>query len=123
MSLRSTLFSVGLTCVATFAMAQSPSAPLTIVVPYPAGGPLDTSARIVAEGAAAQLGSITVENKPGAGGSTGADQVAKATDLHTFGVMNNSQLTIARLLSCMTRPVIWLMVTWSPTFMARSKRM
>ena len=78
MSLRSTLFSVGLTCVATFAMAQSPSAPLTIVVPYPAGGPLDTSARIVAEGAAAQLGSITVENKPGAGGSTGADQVAKS---------------------------------------------
>ncbi len=65
MSLRSTLLSVGLTCAATFAMAQSPSAPLTIVVPYPAGGPLDTSARIVAEGAAAQLGSITVENKPG----------------------------------------------------------
>ena len=78
MSLRSTLLSVGLTCAATFAMAQSPSAPLTIVVPYPAGGPLDTSARIVAEGAAAQLGSITVENKPGAGGNTGADQVAKS---------------------------------------------
>ena len=37
-----------------------------------------TSARIVAEGAAAQLGSITVENKPGAGGNTGADQVAKS---------------------------------------------
>lgn len=48
------------------------------MVPYPAGGPLDISARIVAEGAAAQLGAITVENKPGAGGNTGADQVAKA---------------------------------------------
>ena len=78
MSLRSTLFSTLLAGAATVALAQNPSAPLTIVVPYPAGGPLDTSARIVADGAAAQLGSITVENKPGAGGNTGADQVAKA---------------------------------------------
>lgn len=77
MSLRSTLISVGLACATTLALAQSPSAPLTIVVPYPAGGPLDISARIVAEGATG-LGSITVENKPGAGGSTGADLVAKA---------------------------------------------
>lgn len=75
---RRSLFSVGLLCAASAALAQSPSAPLTIVVPYPAGGPLDTSARIVAEGAAAQLGPITVENKPGAGGNTGADRVAKA---------------------------------------------
>ena len=78
MSLHSTLFSTLLAGAATVALAQNPSAPLTIVVPYPAGGPLDTSARIVADGAAAQLGSITVENKPGAGGNTGADQVAKA---------------------------------------------
>ena len=69
MSLRSTLFSTLLAGAATVALAQNPSAPLTIVVPYPAGGPLDTSARIVADGAAAQLGSITVENKPGAGGN------------------------------------------------------
>ena len=62
---------------ATPALAQNPAAPLTIVVPYPAGGPLDISARIVAEGTT-QLGPITVENKPGAGGNTGADQVAKA---------------------------------------------
>ena len=79
MSLRSLLFGVGLACLAASALAQNPSAPLTLVVPYPAGGPLDTSARILAEGAAAQLGAITVENKPGAGGNTGADQVAKAS--------------------------------------------
>lgn len=78
MSLRSTLFSVALAMAATAAMAQTPSAPMTIVVPYPAGGPLDTSARIIAEGAAAQLGAIKVENKPGAGGGTGADLVAKS---------------------------------------------
>ncbi|RQO82491.1 tripartite tricarboxylate transporter substrate binding protein [Acidovorax sp. FJL06] len=78
MSLRSTLFSILLTSAASAALAQNPSAPLTIVVPYPAGGPLDISARIVAAGAAGQLGPIVVENKPGAGGGTGADQVAKA---------------------------------------------
>lgn len=78
MSLRSTLFSVALASTATAALAQTPSAPMTIVVPYPAGGPLDTSARIIAEGAAAQLGAIKVENKPGAGGGTGADLVAKS---------------------------------------------
>ncbi|MDZ7864415.1 tripartite tricarboxylate transporter substrate binding protein [Acidovorax sp.] len=78
MSLRSTLFSVALATAATAALAQTPSAPMTIVVPYPAGGPLDTSARIIAEGAAAQLGAIKVENKPGAGGGTGADLVAKS---------------------------------------------
>lgn len=78
MSLRSSMFSVALAAAATAALAQTPSAPMTIVVPYPAGGPLDTSARIIAEGAAAQLGAIKVENKPGAGGGTGADLVAKS---------------------------------------------
>lgn len=77
MPLRSTLFSVVLAGTASVALAQTPSAPLTIVVPYPAGGPLDISARIVAEGATG-LGTITVENKPGAGGTTGADLVAKS---------------------------------------------
>ncbi|MES2611619.1 MAG: tripartite tricarboxylate transporter substrate binding protein [Pseudomonadota bacterium] len=78
MSLRSTLFSVALVTAVSATLAQTPSAPMTIVVPYPAGGPLDTSARIIAEGATPQLGAIKVENKPGAGGGTGADLVAKS---------------------------------------------
>ena len=77
MSLRRILFSVALVGLATATLAQTPSAPLTLVVPYPAGGPLDISARIVAEGSTG-LGTITVENKPGAGGGTGADLVAKS---------------------------------------------
>ncbi|GKS92028.1 tripartite tricarboxylate transporter substrate binding protein [Acidovorax sp. SUPP2539] len=60
------------------AHAQTPSAPLKIIVPYPAGGPVDASAHIVAEGAKAALGNVAVENKPGAGGNVGADLVAKA---------------------------------------------
>lgn len=77
MSLRSNLLCLFIASLATAALAQNPSAPLTIVVPYPAGGPLDTSAHIVADGAT-QLGTIKVENKPGAGGTTGANMVAKA---------------------------------------------
>lgn len=65
-------------CMACAVQAQNASAPLTIVVPYAAGGPLDKSARVIAEGAQGQLGPIQVENKPGAGGNTGADLVAKA---------------------------------------------
>ncbi len=65
-------------CMALGAQAQTPSAPLTIVVPYPAGGPLDKSAHILATAAQGKLGAIKVDNKPGAGGNVGADLVAKA---------------------------------------------
>lgn len=51
--------------------------PVRIVVPYPPGGPLDVTARAVAEEARAALGDIIVENKPGAGGNIGVDYVAK----------------------------------------------
>lgn len=51
--------------------------PIRIVVPYPPGGPLDVTARAVAEGARADLGNIIVENKPGAGGNIGVDYVSK----------------------------------------------
>ncbi|MEY4912087.1 MAG: hypothetical protein RL761_1750, partial [Pseudomonadota bacterium] len=61
------------------AMAQNIGKTTTIVVPYPAGGPLDISARILAEGARGKLDSaVIVENKPGAGGTIGANQVAKS---------------------------------------------
>lgn len=63
---------------AVLAQAQN-NKPLTIVVPYPAGGPLDTSARILADGARSKLGTIVVENKAGAGGNIGANQVAKSS--------------------------------------------
>jgi tripartite-type tricarboxylate transporter receptor subunit TctC len=61
----------------TGAWAQTGKA-ITLVVPYPAGGPLDSSARIVADLARPQLGTIVVENKAGAGGNIGVNQVAKS---------------------------------------------
>jgi tripartite-type tricarboxylate transporter receptor subunit TctC len=54
-----------------------PSRTITIVVPYPAGGPTDTIARILAEKMQAALGqSVIVENISGAGGSIGVGRVA-----------------------------------------------
>ncbi len=54
-----------------------PSRTITIVVPYPAGGPTDTIARILAERMQAALGqTIIVENVGGAGGSIGVGRVA-----------------------------------------------
>jgi tripartite-type tricarboxylate transporter receptor subunit TctC len=62
------------------ALAQTyPSKPIRFVVPYPAGGPLDQVARILADKIKDGLGqNVIVENKPGAGGNIGADFVAKA---------------------------------------------
>ncbi|HEX7249423.1 MAG TPA: tripartite tricarboxylate transporter substrate binding protein [Burkholderiales bacterium] len=56
-----------------------PFRPVALVVPYPAGGPVDVSARLVAQKLQASLGQpVVVENKPGAGGNIGADFVAKS---------------------------------------------
>ena len=52
---------------------------IRLVVPYPPGGPLDIVARALAERVKDSLGTVVVENRPGAGGSLGADLVAKAT--------------------------------------------
>ncbi|HEY9065270.1 MAG TPA: tripartite tricarboxylate transporter substrate binding protein [Burkholderiaceae bacterium] len=51
---------------------------LRLVVPYPPGGPIDIVARALAEKVQASLGTVVIENKPGAGGNLGVDLVAKA---------------------------------------------
>jgi len=56
-----------------------PSRPITIIVPFPAGGPTDTIARIVSEVMSASLAqSVIVENVTGAAGTIGAGRVARA---------------------------------------------
>jgi tripartite-type tricarboxylate transporter receptor subunit TctC len=56
-----------------------PDQPITIVVPFAAGGPTDTVTRLIAEPMAAELGGeIVVQNVEGAGGTVAADQVANA---------------------------------------------
>ena len=51
---------------------------LRLVVPYPPGGPLDIAARVLAQAVKDSLGTVVVENRPGAGGNLGADLVAKS---------------------------------------------
>jgi len=67
-------------CVVTGAHAQDyPSRPITLVVPYSAGGGNDVMARIVAEKMSRTLGQqIVVENRAGAGGSNATRQVARS---------------------------------------------
>jgi tripartite-type tricarboxylate transporter receptor subunit TctC len=51
---------------------------LRLIVPYPPGGPLDIAARLLGERVKDSLGTVVVENRPGAGGNLGADLVAKS---------------------------------------------
>ncbi|MES2480706.1 MAG: tripartite tricarboxylate transporter substrate binding protein [Pseudomonadota bacterium] len=68
-----------------FAAAQA--RPIRIVVPYAPGGPIDVTARVLAERVKDSLGPVIIENRPGGGGNIGADVVAKAApDGLTLGI-------------------------------------
>ena len=65
---------------ASYAAAQDyPTQPITVVVPFSAGGPTDTVTRLIAEPMGKELGqNIVIQNVTGAGGTVAAGQVAKA---------------------------------------------
>ncbi len=70
---------IALSLLGTTAAAAYPDRPITLVIPFAAGGSTDVVGRIVAERMSAALGqNIVVQNVGGAGGSLGAGQVAKA---------------------------------------------
>jgi tripartite-type tricarboxylate transporter receptor subunit TctC len=72
-------------CTALPALAQNK--PIRLIVPYAAGGPIDVTARALAERVKDSLGPVIIDNKPGAGGNLGADLVAKAApDGLTIGI-------------------------------------
>jgi tripartite-type tricarboxylate transporter receptor subunit TctC len=73
--------------LSTVNLAWAQGRPIRLIVPYAAGGPLDVTARILAERVKDSLGTVIVDNKPGAGGNIGADAVAKAApDGLTIGI-------------------------------------
>jgi tripartite-type tricarboxylate transporter receptor subunit TctC len=72
---------------AAWVPAWAQGKPIRIIVPYAPGGPIDVTARALAERVKDSLGTVIIENRPGAGGNLGADLVAKAApDGLTIGI-------------------------------------
>jgi tripartite-type tricarboxylate transporter receptor subunit TctC len=85
-------------CLGGVAAAQEfPSKPIRLIVPFPAGGPSDFFARIFGQKLTELLGQpVVTENKSGAGGVLGIDQVAKAApDGYTLGLTNAGAVAIS----------------------------
>ncbi|WP_188705463.1 Bug family tripartite tricarboxylate transporter substrate binding protein [Polaromonas eurypsychrophila] len=73
-------------CFSASAVHAQPKV-MRIVVPYAPGGPIDVTARLMAERVKDTLGTVIIENRPGGGGNIGADVVAKAApDGLTIGI-------------------------------------
>jgi tripartite-type tricarboxylate transporter receptor subunit TctC len=74
--------------------ADWPAKPITLVVPFPAGGSTDAVARLIAQRLGDKLGQqVVVDNKAGAGGNLGTDLVAKAApDGHTIALSTSGPL-------------------------------
>jgi len=86
---------------ASAALAETyPSRPIHIIVPTPAGGPVDVMARLIANALPAQLGqNVVVENKPGAGNTIGSKLVAQADpDGYTLMVSAASGLIMSPMI-------------------------
>ena len=82
--------------LATAALAQFPSRPITIIVPIPPGGAPDIAARLLGQKLSESLGQpVVIENRAGANGNIANELVAKsAPDGHTMGLLADSQITI-----------------------------
>ena len=82
------LVTTGLLAAAALpALTWAQARPIRIVVPFAAGGPIDVTARLLADAVKDSLGTVIVENRPGAGGNIGVSQVAKALpDGLTLGI-------------------------------------
>ncbi|ASC65488.1 tripartite tricarboxylate transporter substrate binding protein [Achromobacter denitrificans] len=89
-------------CLAGAAQAAQawPEQPITLVVPFGAGGITDLTARTVARQLQAELGKpVIVENKPGAGGNIAADIVARAKpDGYTLMIITNGMVAVNPLI-------------------------
>ncbi|MGV3494241.1 MAG: tripartite tricarboxylate transporter substrate-binding protein [Ramlibacter sp.] len=101
MQFKRTLFTLVALGAAAVAQAQGnwPTKPVTLVVPFAAGGPTDVVARTLAASMTKSLGqTVVVENKLGAGGNVAAAYVAKApNDGYTFFIHHNGMATSTAL--------------------------
>ena len=78
---------VAAACASPFALAQDSGQPIRLIVPYAPGGPIDVTARALAERVKDSLGTVIIDNNGGAGGNIGAAAIAKAApDGLTIGI-------------------------------------
>ena len=99
---RRLVFAFAFALIPVLASAQSwPTRPVTMVVPFAAGGPMDVVGRIMAQSLSEQLGpQVVVENVGGGGGMTGSARVAKAPpDGYQFGLGNVGTHAVSQSLS------------------------
>ena len=89
-TIRTAMAVAAISAVLTPALAQTAAPPtkiMRIIVPYAPGGPIDVTARLMAEAVKNSLGTVIIENRPGAGGNIGVDAIAKAPpDGLTIGI-------------------------------------
>ncbi len=85
-----------LSATSSLAQAAWPEKPITLVVPFPPGGPTDMVARVLAQNVSEQLGqSVLVDNKAGANGNIGNAFVAKAAPDGYTVLYNTSSLALS----------------------------
>ena len=94
-----TLAIVGMSNAGTTALAQYPSRPVRLIVPFPAGGQTDIVARLVAQKVAAAFNQpVVVDNRPGGGGTIGTEIGVRATpDGYTLIMVSTSYAANAAL--------------------------
>ncbi|HET6827087.1 MAG TPA: tripartite tricarboxylate transporter substrate binding protein [Ramlibacter sp.] len=87
MNRRPFLIALAAATSAVTAPAWAQPKPIRLIVPYGPGGPIDVTARLLAERVKDSLGTVLIENRPGGGGNIGADAIAKAApDGTTIGI-------------------------------------
>ncbi|WP_193336265.1 tripartite tricarboxylate transporter substrate-binding protein [Devosia beringensis] len=98
----------GMTFAGTAIAQDYPSKPITVVVPFAAGGPTDTVARLVAEVMSQDLGQqVVIQNVGGAGGTLGAGQVATAS--------NDGYTLLLHHIGMSTAPTLYRSLPYDPT--------
>jgi len=84
-----------LAAVAATAAAQPyPTRPIKLVVPFPPGGPVDVMGRLVAEQLSQRVGTVVVDNRPGAGGTIGS-RFAAAAEPDGYTLLLGTSTTMA----------------------------
>jgi tripartite-type tricarboxylate transporter receptor subunit TctC len=107
-TLASGMLLAGLSMFGTAFAQDYPTKPITVVVPFAAGGPTDTVARLVAEVMSQDLGQqVVVQNVGGAGGTLGAGQVATAA--------NDGYTLLLHHIGMSTAPTLYRSLPYDPT--------